>query len=184
MKKTKNIIDFFERVIEDNRLYPSHISMYISLFQLWSLSEFQNPFRIYREEVMKLSKIKSFATYHKCIKELHSEGFIIYSPSYNPYKGSLIEMIDLGSEEIDNTQLFQNKKIFKQKEMCFSVPTFYEVELYFRERDFLRVEADRFYSFYQSENWKLRDKKPMKCWQAAARNWISKVKKCNQEHNQ
>ena len=98
MNQTKNIIDFFERIIKDDRLLPSHISMYVSLFQLWSVNSFRNPFRINREDVMKVSKIKSLATYHKCIRELHQSGFIVYSPSYNAYRGSLIEMTDFDSE--------------------------------------------------------------------------------------
>lgn len=182
MKKTRNIIGFFERVIGDNRLHPFHISMYISLFQLWSMNRFQNPFRIYRREVMKLSKISSLATYYKCIKELHCAGFIIYSPSYNSYKGSLIEIFDFENEEIDENKLFQNQKLLQQEEICFTVPMFNEVELYFKERDFCSVEAHQFYSFYQSKNWKLCNKKSMKCWQAAARNWILKVKKINKHH--
>lgn len=176
MKQSKNIISFFERVIEDDRLYPSHISMYVSLFQFWSMNRFQNPFRICREEVMKLSKIKSLATYHKCIRELHCAGFIIYSPSYNSYKGSLIEIIDFENEEKGKNKLFQNQKLLPKEETCFSVPMIDEVKLYFTERDLLPAEADQFYFFYQSINWKLCNKKPMKCWQAAARNWISNYK--------
>jgi len=38
---------------------------------------------------MLLSKIASFATYHKCMKELDSYGYLSYSPSYKP-SGSLI----------------------------------------------------------------------------------------------
>ncbi len=177
MTQTKNFSSFFERVIEDDRLYPSHISMYVSLLQFWSMNRFQNPFRICREEVMNLSKIKSLATYHKCIRELHGAGFIIYSPSYNPYKGSLIEIIDFESEEKGKNKLFQNQKLLPKETMCFSVPMIDEVELYFTERDLLPVEAEQFYSLYQSKNWKLGNNKPMKCWQSAARNWISKVKK-------
>lgn len=178
MKQTKNIISFFERVIEDDRLYPSHISMYVSLFQFWSLNRFQNPFRICREDIMKLSKIKSIATYHKCIRELYSAGFIIYSPSYNAYRGSLIEIIDFDSEKVCENKISQNQKILAQEEICFSVPTLYEVELYFTERDLPSAEANEFYSFYQSKNWKLKNTKLMRCWRAAARNWILNNKKC------
>ena len=177
MKQIKNISSFFEWVIEDDRLYPSHISMYVSLFQFWSMNRFQNPFRICRKEVMKLSKIRSFATFHKCIKELHNAGLIIYSPSYNPYTGSLIEIIDFESEVKDKSKFFQNQKVLPKEETCFYVPMIDEVELYFTERGFSPGEANQFYSFYQSINWKLCNKKPMKCWQSAARNWISNVKK-------
>ncbi|QOW09909.1 hypothetical protein Q73A0000_05810 [Kaistella flava (ex Peng et al. 2021)] len=182
MKQSKNIISFFERVIEDDRLNPSHISMYVSLFQLWSLNRFQNPFRICREEVMKLGKIKSIATYHKCIRELYEAEFIIYLPSYDSYKGSLIEIIDFESEQADRNRLLINRKLLSKVEISFSVPMRYEVELYFNERDLPSTTADQFYSSYQSTNWKLSNNKPMKYWQAAARNWISKLNKA-QDHS-
>ena len=177
MKRSNNIIRFFERVVEDDRLYPSHISMYVALFQLWSSNHFQNSFRISREEVMKLSKIKSIATYHKCIKELCDAGFIIYLPSYDSYKGSLIEITDFETEKVDKNKGLQNRKILPKLEISFSVPMKNEVELYFTERDLRPTEADQFYSSYQSANWKLSNNQPMKCWQAAARSWISNVKK-------
>ncbi|UPT69930.1 MAG: hypothetical protein M0D53_12420 [Flavobacterium sp. JAD_PAG50586_2] len=37
---------------------------------------------------MRISKISSKATYHKCLKALHAQGYIKYEPSYNPFKGS------------------------------------------------------------------------------------------------
>jgi len=132
---------------------------------------------------MNLAKIKSFATYHKCIKELHNAGFIIYSPSYNPYKGSLIEIIDFESEEICGNKVLHDRSKKLDEDVCFTVPTFYEVELYFNERDFQSAAADQFYSLYQSKNWKLSNDKPMKCWKCAARNWISKSKNTNQNKN-
>lgn len=47
---------------------------------------------------MRVSKIASFATYHKCIKDLDAKGYIKYEPSYNPFKGSLVHIIDLTNE--------------------------------------------------------------------------------------
>lgn len=48
---------------------------------------------------MHVCKISSTATYHKCIKELHQYGYITYTPSYNPYKGSLVLLFDFYPEE-------------------------------------------------------------------------------------
>ena len=179
MKQSINIISFFERVVEDDRLYPSHISMYVSLFQLWSSNHFQNSFRICREEVMKLSKIKSIATYHKCIRELCEAGFIIYLPNYDSYKGSLIEIKDFESRKVEKNESLSIKKLLPIVDNLFSKPTQYEVQLYFTERSVKCQEADEFYSFYQSLNWKLSSDKPMKCWRSAARNWIFNLKKEN-----
>lgn len=98
MKQNNKIIDYFGNVIKDYQMAPAHVSLYVSLFQIWSINEYQTPFHICRKDVMQLSKIKSFATYHKCIKELHEAGFINYSPSFNPHIGSSIEIIDFESE--------------------------------------------------------------------------------------
>lgn len=174
MNQTKDIINFFEHVIKDNRLYPSHISIYVALFQCWSKSRFQNPFRICRSEVMKLGKIKSFGTYHRCIKELHLAGFIVYSPSYDAYKGSLVEIIDFDNPEIFSNTGLCEQELPVQKENHFCIPEFCEVELYFKERDLLSSQANEFYSFYDSRDWKLSGGKLMNSWQAAARNWIAK----------
>ncbi|WP_241277905.1 MULTISPECIES: hypothetical protein [Chryseobacterium] len=132
---------------------------------------------------MKLGKIKSFATYHKCIRDLHNAGFIIYSPSYNSYKGSLVEIVDFENEDIDKNTIVQVQKIVYDEELSFSVPMFYEVELYFNELDLQSADAVQFYSLYQSKNWQLSDNKPMKCWKSAARKWISKMKNKNKNQN-
>lgn len=42
---------------------------------------------------MPASKIKSNATYHKCINELKDFGYIKYIPSYDPYKKTQISII-------------------------------------------------------------------------------------------
>ncbi|NML70783.1 hypothetical protein HHL23_13400 [Chryseobacterium sp. RP-3-3] len=177
MNQTKDIINFFEHVIKDKRLYPSHISIYVALFQCWSMNRFQSPFRICRAEVMELGKVRSLGTYHRCIKELHLAGFIIYSPSYDSYKGSLVEIIDFEESETSINKAFREQKLSVQKESHFSTPEFYEVELYFNERALPSALAYTFYSFYDSQSWKLSDGKLMNSWQAAARNWISKERK-------
>ncbi|THV57545.1 hypothetical protein [Chryseobacterium candidae] len=177
MSQTKDIINFFAHVIKDNRLHPSHISIYVALFQCWSMNRFQSPFRVYRGEVMRLGKVKSLGTYHKCIKELHLAGFIMYSPSYDPYIGSLVDIVDFEESGSSVHKAFREQKLSVQKESLFSAPEFHEVELYFNERDLPSVQAHEFYSFYDSQNWKLSDGKLMNSWQAAARNWISKENK-------
>ncbi|WP_421873012.1 hypothetical protein [Marinoscillum sp.] len=80
------------KITEDKRLHATHVSLYISLFTLWNLNRFENPISINREEVMKISKIGSRNTYHKCLKELDQFGYLEYLPSHNPLKGSLINM--------------------------------------------------------------------------------------------
>ncbi|MGL2965860.1 hypothetical protein [Flavobacterium sp. XGLA_31] len=87
---------FYAKASNDD-LNPSHMSLYLALFQTWSLNHYLNPVSINREEIMRLSKIASPATYHKCIKELHNKGYIKYLPSFNPLKGSQVQLLAIKS---------------------------------------------------------------------------------------
>ena len=98
MNYIKHLTAFFEKVSQEFDLNPTHISLYMALFQSWNYNRFQNPISICRSEIMRISKIASFATYHKCIKDLDAKGYIKYEPSYNPFKGSLVHIIDLTEE--------------------------------------------------------------------------------------
>lgn len=81
--------EFFIKAIKDQRIIISHISLFASICQCWQNKAFQHPIPITRKELMRLSKISSFATYHKCMRELDSFGYLRYEPSYKP-TGSLI----------------------------------------------------------------------------------------------
>lgn len=86
----------------------------MALFQSWNLNRFQNPISITRNEVMRISKIFSKATYHKCVNELHQKGYINYEPSHNPFKGSLIWVIELEANELPQTKKEQRSAINRQ----------------------------------------------------------------------
>ena len=90
------------RFTEDDRLRPSHISLYLALFQLWNANRFRNPLSISRGEVMRVSKIGSMATYHKCLKHLHEYGYLEYLPSFNPLVGSQVNLytFETGSVQV------------------------------------------------------------------------------------
>lgn len=89
----KHLNAVFEQFSKDNRLNPTHISLYMALFQLWNINRFPKEFFINRDEVMQLSKIGSKSTYHRCIRELCHWKYIVYFPSHNPYRGSKIKML-------------------------------------------------------------------------------------------
>ncbi len=101
MNYIRHLTGFFLKVSEDSRLNPTHISLYMAIFQFWNIERFRNPVSISRQELMRISKICAKATYHKCIKDLHNFGYIRYQPSYNPFKGSLVHLFDFqtGSEQ-------------------------------------------------------------------------------------
>jgi hypothetical protein len=111
MNYIKHLTGFFEKVSTDFDLNPTHISLYMAVFQLWNQNRFQNPICISRDELMRISKIASYATYHKCIRELDERNFVKYMPSYNPFKGSTLEVVNLDFF----TKPIQKKEIKKLK---------------------------------------------------------------------
>lgn len=93
MRADKQPIKFFRQVLEDNRLCPFHISLYASLIICCDPTNYGIPFHISRSRLMRISRIRSIATYHKCLKDLIGFGHIIYEPSYQPKKGSQITLL-------------------------------------------------------------------------------------------
>lgn len=98
MNYIKHLTGFFNKINNENAVNPTHISLYLALFQCWNVNRFKNPTGISREEIMKASKINSKATYHKCIKKLQTLGFIEYLPNFNPHSSSNIIMVNLSNE--------------------------------------------------------------------------------------
>lgn len=109
MNYIRHLTGFFQRVSIDERLNPTHISLYMALFQMWNINRFTNPISISRSEMMRLSKIYSNATYHKCIRELHEFSYIEYIPSYNPFKGSLINLFIFETSEVQEMNSYHTK---------------------------------------------------------------------------
>ncbi len=103
----KHLNNVFEQFSKDTRLNPTHISLYIALFQIWNNNFFKQEFYINREEVMDFSKIGSKSTYHRCIKELSHWNYLLYTPSHNPFKGSRIKMFNF--ETSTEQALYSNR---------------------------------------------------------------------------
>jgi hypothetical protein len=82
----------FEKFYFDDRLNPTHISLYMALFQEWNSCRFMDEFYVNRKDLMRVAKIGSKSTYHRCITDLDSWFYLSYFPSNNPYKGSKIKM--------------------------------------------------------------------------------------------
>ncbi len=89
----------FEHISRDSRLNPTHISLYFALFYIWNTNFFRAEFFINRDEVMKLCKIGSRTTYHRCIKELHHWKYFEYLPSHNSFHGSKIKMFNFWTSD-------------------------------------------------------------------------------------
>lgn len=110
MNYIRHLTGFYDKIQQDERLNPTHISLYLALFQFWNINHFQNPISISRNEMMKLSKISALGTYHKCIKELQNFGYIEYIPSFNPYKGSLVNLYNFENSEVQQLNGKRSKK--------------------------------------------------------------------------
>lgn len=180
----------FIQFSKDNRLNPTHISLYVALFQLWNTNRFPEEFYINRDEVMHYSKIGSRTTYHRCIKELSHWKYVIYYPSHNPFKGSKIKMFKFGtstgqvlypshtnietssgqalvSNINNNKQIENNYKLEKPKSEN-------EVIIFFKNENWPEIEAQKFFNHYQSNGWKIGGRSKMVDWHAASKNWILK----------
>jgi hypothetical protein len=62
----------------------------MALLILWEKNSFPNSFIISRKQLMVISKIGSYTTYHKCIKQLEEFGYIKYHPTYNSFVGTSV----------------------------------------------------------------------------------------------
>ena len=184
----------FVQFSKDNRLNPTHISLYMALFQLWNNNRFPDEFYINREEVMKFSRIGSKTTYHRCIKELTYWKYLVYYPSHNPFKGSRIRLFKFGTSDgqvmdlshtnnetssgqalvpyINNNKQIEN---YKNNNKLDQPKNENEVLAFFKKEKRPAVEAKKFYHHYQGIGWKVGGKTKIVDWQATARNWILKA---------
>lgn len=196
----KHLNAVFLQFSKDSRLNPTHISLYVALFQLWNNYHFPTEFYINREEAMKLSKIGSKTTYHRCIKELHHWKYLIYEPSHNPFKGSRIKMFNFGTS--DGQALYPNPTNIGTSNGRAVVPinkqnqtrknntndtkldqpkNQNEVIEFFKKENCPELEAKKFYNHYQGIGWKVGGKTKIVDWHATARNWMLKADELKEE---
>lgn len=189
MNYIRHLSSVLEVIADDNRLNTSHVSLYVALFQIWNQHRFENPISINRSDTMRISKIGSRVTYHRCLKNLAEWNYIKYFPSHNPMKGSLINMYNFGTTseptsgtsselvvgQVVDPSINSINNLNNKKNSSFYIPTIEEVKEFF-END---LEADKYFNYYSSKGWVVGNKSPMKDWKAAARNWKMNVGKFN-----
>lgn len=95
MNNLKLLRTFFQKAMNDQRLAPCHISLYVGIFQRWVALHFQNPMLIVKDELMMLSKLNGRATYYKVIRDLHEFGYIEYFPGSGKREQSQVRMTQL-----------------------------------------------------------------------------------------
>jgi len=187
----------FKAFQEDSRLNPTHISLYLALFQLWNHHRFRESFHVNREDVMKLSKIGSKSTYHRCVKELNNYKYLVYEPSHNPFKGSKIKMLKFGTtsgqvleqavyQGVPNQgqEVVRSNKHIQTNQDSYKLPkpkNEIEVLQFFKKEEWPEVEAQKFFNHYQSIGWKIGGKIKIENWHASAKNWMLKAEELKQE---
>lgn len=89
----KNLTDFLN--VAPHRILAgrTHICLYTAILVLCQQHGGFSIIEVSRKKLMHLSQIKSNATYHKCMTELVSGGYIRYIPSYHPVLGSRVEIL-------------------------------------------------------------------------------------------
>ena len=179
----KHLNGIFHQFSKDTRLNPTHISLYVALFQFWNFRRFPDEFYINREEVMKFSKIGSNTTYHRCIKELSHWKYILYKPSHNPFKGSKVKLFNFSTSDkqelyldstINGQALVSNININKHNINNNKPLSIKEVLNFFKKKNWSENEAEKFFNYYESVGWK-KGNTPIENWQAAAESWMLKT---------
>ncbi len=96
MQVTDHVIALLDRflkaILQDPRVSPAHISLYLSILQQYQLQGTM-PVQVYRDSMAAQAKI-SDTTYHRCINQLHQYGYIRYIPSYDPKKNSTVDICE------------------------------------------------------------------------------------------
>lgn len=196
----KHLNGVFLHFTKDNRLNPTHISLYVALFQIWNNYHFPNDFYIIRDEVMHFAKIGSKTTYHRCIKELHHWKYIVYTPSHNPFHGSKIKMFNFGTSDgqvlypyptnngtsdgqavVSINKPLQTVKNNTNGTKLDQPKNQNEVIVFFESQNWSALEAKKFFNHYQSIGWRVGGKTRIVDWKATARNWMLKANELKAE---
>src|SRR4051812_46308301 len=94
METLKPLSQFFSAIEKDYRISSTHIGIFAALLIYRLDKGFINPIDVVGQEIMRIAKISSPTTYHKCIRELNEYGYIIYKPSFKKSVTSKIYFID------------------------------------------------------------------------------------------
>ncbi|MBL7473303.1 hypothetical protein [Robertkochia sediminum] len=95
MNYIRHLNNFGALVYGKNDYKPAHISLYLSLFFSWNTHRFAKRIPVYRDEMMKQSRIKSRSTYQNTLRELQQFKLIEYYPSNSPNVPSEVHLLPL-----------------------------------------------------------------------------------------
>ncbi|MEG3657792.1 hypothetical protein V5097_10295 [Arenibacter palladensis] len=197
MNYIKHLNAVFQQFSKDSRLNPSHVSLYMALFQYWNFNRFPEEFYINREEVMAMAKIGSKATYHRCLRKLDEWKYLQYMPSHNPFKGSKIRLLKFcttsgtttgtSNEQVVEQALVPNINYNKQiktenKRSKERHPKNEDAVIkFFKKNKWPIMEGTKFYNHYQGVGWKVGRKSTIEDWKAMAKKWMLRAMESDRE---
>lgn len=94
MGTSTTLTSFFSRIERDGRISITHIGIFAALLQYRLEHANTNPIQAFSREIMEIAKISAPTTYHKCIRELHDYGYIVYQPSFKSNYASKIYFLE------------------------------------------------------------------------------------------
>ncbi len=87
------LYDFMDMARDDPRIGPTHISLFMAILYSYQQQQCAMPVSVFSKDLMKKAKIAGIGTYYKCMRELKEGGYIKFTPSYNPFLGSLVYLL-------------------------------------------------------------------------------------------
>jgi hypothetical protein len=84
----RHLENFLAIVNAGDMIHFGHVSLYVSLFRIWNLNYFINPFCPSRNEIMSHAGIRSKDAFYRNLKELDAMDLIRYYPSKSRYEHS------------------------------------------------------------------------------------------------
>jgi len=93
MEPLKPLAEFFLAIRSDFRISKTHIAIYSSILYYWQTRDYPSPIKVFSHEIMSIAKIEACSTYHKCLKELDSFGYIRYVPSFKKNDASCVYLV-------------------------------------------------------------------------------------------
>jgi hypothetical protein len=84
----RHLENFLSIVDAGNAIHFGHVALYVSLFRLWNMHYFVNPFCPSRSEIMSHAGFRSKDAFYRNLKELNAFDLIRYYPSKSRYEHS------------------------------------------------------------------------------------------------
>ncbi len=176
MNYIRHLNNAWKQLAAQEKATPHHISLYLTVFQLWNKSRFQNPLSIKREEVMWLAKVGSVSTYTRCMKQLHHWEFWEYKASFNPMVGTRVHLYSFEQAASNAEQVHTYySNINSSKPKTARTPNFNEVKVFFESMNEVAAQAELFFHHYQANGWLQAGKTPIVNWQEAAKGWVKRT---------